>query len=339
MQVFKLKQADNLGFGYSNRDEREKQILLAMVGPILFALLCHLKREVVNDLGGLDKIKLRQLARNHKSGFGDCGISFEYSVHSAIRNNNPLVMERIQYALKMCKISGNQTTSILLGFEKQGVLQISDHWINNMNSESEVITGAYGESTRIYDYRYDIRNAFHNKKIRDNIPPVIRGIWRADLFIGNTDSNMWVATSVKINRQLLQYDNGLYLGIVAATGGRDIPFFRKDGMLVCPLPLGNGFMQYFYTAWRIVEEFIRKDAGLPEVRHLYRPADRQVAKFLFSKRDENVLDLVDDDLKKLAHPTLVESVTPDVTILDVLGNPINSDTGLTLVVPDSIIYP
>ena len=64
-----------------------------------FGLLVGLKHEVIESCRGIDKILLRELARNYREGDGDCGICFEYAVHSAIRNNNPLVIERIQEAL------------------------------------------------------------------------------------------------------------------------------------------------------------------------------------------------------------------------------------------------
>lgn len=337
MQVFELRQMDKLD--YISRDEHDEKILLAMVRPILFALLCHLKREVIKDYEGIENIKLRQLARNQRSGCGDCGISFEYSVHSAIRNNNPWVMERIQHALNICGVKGNQTTSILLGFEKSGVLQITNNWINYVNSESILITGLHGEPIRIQDYIHDITRGFHNSGIKNALPPFIGGIWRADLFVGNTDSNMWVAASVKINPSVLRSDKGLCLGIVPAKGSKDTPFYTRDGMLVCPLPYDNSFMQYFYSAWRIVREFISNDAKMPKRMNLYQPAERRVAKYLESSREECVVNLIDDDLRELVHPTLVDLVEPKIEILDVLGNPINHDSSITIVAPDSIYYP
>jgi len=271
---------------------RQEKIILAMVRPILFGMLVGLKHEVVKDYGTINDILLRQLARIYKDDFGACGVCFEYAVHSAIRNNNPLVMERIQYALSLCGVTGNKTTSILLGFEKAGVLQISNELMNILTPDSRLITGQYGESIKIKEYINVMADAFRNKSLRSALPPSITGIWKADLFVGNTDSDMWVVASVKINPSQLQYFEELRIGIVPAKSFQEHALFTKEGMIVCPLLYNDNFMEYFYSTWRIVTQFLKYDAHLPKDRNLNYTIEMRVAKYLESMRERPVLELL-----------------------------------------------
>lgn len=48
---------------------------------------------------------------------------------------------------------------------------------------------------------------------RAKLPDSINGLWKADLFIGNTIMDNWVGTTVKINPSQLESARGLRLGI------------------------------------------------------------------------------------------------------------------------------
>lgn len=341
MALFELIQKDNLFTqqDYNDLDSHQEKILLAMIRPILFGLLVHLKHEVVKDYGTINDILLRQLARAHRYGFGDCGICFEYAVHSAIRNNNPLVLERIQDALSLCGIKGNRTTSILLGFEKDGILQISNKLINNLTPDSKLIINLQGESIKIKEHIDAMINSFRKQSLRGSLPTVIRGIWQADLFIGNTDSDMWVAASVKINRMLLKHSRGLCLGIIPASWNNEPTCSSKDGMVVCPLLYNKSFMEYFYSSWQIVIKFLQSDAHLPKERELHHPVERKVAKYLESMRESPVLELVDNDLRQLAHPTLIEPKVSKIETIDFFDTSIKHESNMTIFVPDSLRRP
>ena len=69
----------------------EVEALFAVTIPILKGILYSLNRDIVNEIGGYDKISLAMLARLYREGDGDSGICFEYAVHDAIVNNNPMV--------------------------------------------------------------------------------------------------------------------------------------------------------------------------------------------------------------------------------------------------------
>ena len=81
---------------------------IAIVRPILTALLAGIKQEVLNELGGMENIKLFMLPRAYRDGTGDVGFCFEWAIHDAIRRQEPMVMERLADASKQCKLPGIQ---------------------------------------------------------------------------------------------------------------------------------------------------------------------------------------------------------------------------------------
>lgn len=340
MRIVNVIQQDNLFPNYENSHKQKEKILYAMVAPILFGLLVGLKNEVIESCHGIDKILLRELARNYREGDGDCGICFEYAVHSAIRNNNPLVIERIQSALSMCGIEGKNTTSILLGFEKSKILQINNELLNTLTENSILLIKPYGERIKIKKYLEEMQKSFWCHNTRNNLPLSIRGIWKSDLFIGNTDTDMWAAASVKINPIALRYAKGIAIGILPSRWGQMKTCQEKNEMIICPLLYDNHFMYFFYSAWRVVYHFLKNDASIPHERFLAGIEELRVAKYLEQKRDVPVLELVDDDLKKLAHPTLLFAESKHLVTTDMYNNfSCKEDTNSTIVVPNSILQP
>lgn len=340
MQIVDVIQQDKFLQNFENIHKHKEKILYAMVTPILFGLLVGLKSEVIESCRGIDKILLRELARNYREGDGDCGICFEYAVHSAIRNNNPLVIERIQSALSMCGIEGKNTTSILLGFEKSKILQINNELLNTLTENSILLSEPFGERIKIKKYLEEIQKSFRFSNARNNLPVSINGIWKTDLFIGNTDTDMWAAASVKINPLALRYAKGLAIGIVPSRWEKTKPCQAKNGMIICPLLYEKSFMCFFYSAWRIVYHFIKNDAKIPHERFLSGIEELQIAKYLEQKRDVPVLELVDDDLKRLAHPTLVLTESKSIVTTDMYNNfSDKEDDNSTIIVPDSILRP
>ena len=66
---------------------------IAIIRPILMALVTGIKQEVLTELGGMENMKLFMLPRAYRDGCGDVGFCFEWAVHDAIRRQDPLVME------------------------------------------------------------------------------------------------------------------------------------------------------------------------------------------------------------------------------------------------------
>jgi hypothetical protein len=71
----------------------EVAAVTAVVRPILEGLLYALKREVADDAGGYEAIRLRSLPRLYRQGYGDCGICFEYAVHDALKRREETVLD------------------------------------------------------------------------------------------------------------------------------------------------------------------------------------------------------------------------------------------------------
>jgi len=305
--------------------------LIALVRPILYGLVYSLKRDVTEEFGGVENIKLKMLPRTHRQGDGDVGICFEYAVHDAIRNKNPLIIERVHDALaRHCNVPGYDIESILFGAEKNGALQLIDTAHNTLTDDSRILTGGRHQPPKLKSYLKELSDAFRQRKVRENLPSSISGLWKADLFLGYTDSDRWVGTTVKINPSRLEGAHGLRVGIVPAHYGASDKIFKDDAknLVVCPMPYDGSFMQYFYGAWGIVMQLMHSDMNMPAEVALYDPLDRQVALQLTQRRDFSVLQVI-EALAPLAQPYLLQKSEAQA---DVQEEQANTQT-------DSIISP
>ena len=283
--------------------------LLALVRPILQGLLFSLKQDVIAEIGGYQNLKLKMLPRFHRSSDGDVGICFEYAVHEAIRQKNPMILERVEDALtRHCKVPGRNIESILFGAEKTGALQLINTAHNTLTDDSRILTGTRQQPPKLRSYLEDIAAAFRQRTVRETLPNSINGLWKADLFLGYTDSDRWVGTTVKINPTALEGAQGLRVGIVPAHYGSsdEISFDQNRNLVICPMPYDGSFMQYFYGAWGIVMQLIYADMNLPKEVHLPEPLDRQVAIQLAQRREHTVLEVI-EALKPLAQPHLLQN--------------------------------
>ncbi|MGH8571061.1 MAG: hypothetical protein ACREX8_00595, partial [Gammaproteobacteria bacterium] len=144
----------------------------------------------------------------------------------------------------------------------------------------------------------------------------ISGIWKADLFIGKTDTDKWVGTTVKINPDALQGARGLRVGVVPVRAGdTDRPFKdERRNLVVCPLLHDGSFMEVFYAGWIICQQFIAADAQAPKEAALPRPPDREVARQLAVRREFPVLDII-EALAPLAQPELLETGSKEAELI------------------------
>jgi hypothetical protein len=285
----------------------EVSALTAVVRPILTGVLLALKKEVVDEVGGYERVKLMMLPRLYRPGDGDCGICFEYAVHDAMLRGDPMVTDRVGNVLSsFCKIAGVTVGSILFAAEKAGVNQLIDTSAELLTGESLLMYGGRGRPLRLKRHLRNVADAFRKRKNPPRLPQSISGLWKADLFLGKSDTDRWVGTTVKINPSQLEAAQGLRVGIVPAREGMsDAP--RKDdqkNLIVCPLRHDGDFMEVFYNGWSVVQQFIAADAQLPKEVALPRPPQRQVARYLAERRNYPVLDVV-EALKPLAQPELL----------------------------------
>lgn len=284
----------------------EVAALIAVVRPILEGLLHSLKQDVTNEIGGLAGMKLKMLPRAYRAGDGDCGICFEYAVHDAITRQDADVLQRIEDALKQCRVPGTEYQSILFGAEKKGASQLIATAGNLLTDDSRLLTGKRSQPPKLKGYLNTLAAAFRRPTTRLSLPTSINGLWKADLFLGTQDGDRYVGTTVKINHSQLEAANGLRVGIVPASqGGSDrIRKDEKRNLIVCPLPYDQSFMEIFFSAWGIVQQFIHADAEMPKDVSLPIPAHRQVCRELVSRRDFPILDVI-DALQPLAQPELL----------------------------------
>jgi hypothetical protein len=148
-----------------------------------------------------------------------------------------------------------------------------------------VLSGTRGRPVKLRNHLTSIATAFRRPEARKALPQSIRGLWKADLFLGHSDTDRWVGTSVKINREHLEPARGLRIGIVPSREGESDSIKRQGNLIVCPLAYDGSFMEVFYRGWIIVQQFLAADAQIPKEPALPSPPDRQVAKLLYERRD------------------------------------------------------
>ncbi|MEK6709629.1 MAG: hypothetical protein AABZ64_03540 [Nitrospinota bacterium] len=304
---------------------------LAMVVPVLEATLHSLARDRIVRLGGIDGITLHDLAREFRTGHGDAGICFEYAVHEALANQNELIAPLASEVLsKFCKIKDG-AQSILFGPEKDGVIPILESVQDALSDDSVVLVGNAGRPPKLRRYIPQIVNAYRRNEARNSLPRSINGIWKADLFIGNSGPDQWVATTVKINPTHLQGAQGLRIGIYPKMNEKDRP--RRDDQLNLvrlPLPYDGAFMELFYKAFNLVRAFLKADGEVPSPVYLPDAEDRFLCREL-SQRKKFPVTQVLPALRDISQENLL--VTGTVTDVDV-NAVLSEETGLTRALED-----
>ena len=262
----------------------------------------------MTQVGGYDNISLELFTRLYEPGDGDCGICFEYAVHDAIISKDPEVLNRIDDALtKFCKIKGDDPSSILFGAEKSGQPYFIDSVMEHLTDDSLLLTGDRGKPIKLKKHINGVVSAFRRPVDRSKLPSSINGLWKADLFVGNANSDKWVGTTVKINPKQLEGARGLRLGIVPARQGKSDKIQKVDtkNLIVCPVPYDQSFMEIFYEGWNIVKKFIAARGDMPKEIELPVSLDRTICKYLVDRKDFPVLEVI-ETLKNLAQPHLMD---------------------------------
>jgi hypothetical protein len=289
-----------------NQVADEVSALVSVIRPILLGLLWGLKGEVAAEVGGYPHVRLRMLNRLRLPGDGDCGICFEYAVHDAMRRGDDMVRERVDAALRLCNVPGDALDSILFAVEKSGSEQFIDTARELVTEDSRILSGTRGQPAKLHKHIQGIAQAFRRPAARIALPWSISGLWKADLFIGKTDTDRWVGTTVKVNPARLEGARGLRVGIVPASHTEtDAPYVdNQRNLVVCPLLHDGNFMQVFYEGWQVVQAFLDADGDMPTEVALPRPPMREAARMLVDRRDFAVLD-VHEALAAFAQPELL----------------------------------
>jgi hypothetical protein len=327
LKVIKTRRIDHLTpkgvFLMDIREERQQNpvaeevsALIAVTRPIVNGVLQSIRREMIDAAGHRrEDLPLKLLGRLRKQGDGDTGVAFEYAVHDAVARHDPAVTQRIEDALRLCRIGGDPA-SILFAVEKAGAKQLIATQLDLITDDSRVLSGKPGQPPKLKRHLNMIAASFRRANVRPYLPQSIRGLWKADLFLGAPGPDQWVGTSVKINPSHLEGAAGLRVGIVPTQAGRADSVTRDEqrNLIICPLPHDFSFMQVFYEGLRIVQALCSTDFEMPTEPLLASPIHREVARVWAERREMPVADVV-NALQVFAQPELL--VTQDETVASV----------------------
>jgi hypothetical protein len=287
--------------------------LIAVTRPIINGVAQSIGAEFVEDYEQRSLIPLKMLGRLRKDSDGDIGIAFEYAIHEAVGRSEATVLERITEALKLCNIRRGDPASILFAIEKQGAKQLIGTDLNLITDNSRALSGKQGQPVKLKKYLNTLAAAFRRPTTRPNLPQSINGLWKADLFLGSTEPDHWVGTSVKINRARLEAAAGLRIAIVPALSGRPDIIYRDEArnLVVCPVPHDASFMQTFYEGWRLVQSLCATDFRMPPEAAVPSPIAREVAR-VYAERREYPVGEVLEVTAEFAQPELLQTTTENV---------------------------
>jgi hypothetical protein len=217
-----------------------------------------------------------------------------------------VVLERVADALNKCRIVRGDPASIFFAIEKSGAQQLISTEHSLITDNSRVLSGQRGQPVKLKKYLNTLAAAFRRPSTRLNLPQSIRGLWKADLFLGSTGPDHWVGTTVKINPLQLEAARGLRVAIIPSLAGCSdgIKVDEQKNLVICPMPHDGSFMQIFYEGWRIVQALCEKDFKMPREVDIPNPLHREVARMYVERRDFPIADVI-QATRKFAQPELL----------------------------------
>lgn len=299
--------------------------LVAVTRPILAGLLHSIGEEFLAAHGGREGLRLGDLGRVRKANDGDAGVAFEYAVHDAVMNGEAAVVERVSDALAQCRITHGDPRSILFAIEKTGSRQLIDTARDLVTDDSRILSGTVGQPAKLKPRLNQLAAAFHRPDTRLALPYSIQGLWKADLFLGSSEQDRWVGTSIRINGRL-EAARGLRVAIVPVGTVRSDRIYTDEQkrLVVCPLPHDYSFMQKFHEGLRIVQTLVAKDFREPTAAELPNPIHREVARIYAERRDFAIPEVL-AATNAFAQPELLLPAQETVTT-DSLGSDIDPQT-------------
>ena len=276
---------------------------IALMLPVLKGVLLALQQDRVERLGGHEKITLADLAREYREGSADCGICFEYAVHHALRTQDPLIYDLISEVLEeFCGIRGG-AQSILFGTEKTGAVSLIE---TPDDLVSRILSGTISQPAKLKKNSNRTKKALRDAKTRDRLPISIKGIWKADLFVGSANESRWLGTTLKLNKHDFEGAPCLRVGIFPETKPHERPARDEESNLIlCPLPYNMSFMELFYSGFFTVKQFLLAGAKLPKPVALPNAGDRFVAQELEQRRSFAVLEVL-EGMYPMGQPNLTD---------------------------------
>jgi len=288
--------------------------LVAVTRPIINGVVHSIGSEYL-DAYDRDQsaVPLKMLGRLRKESDGDIGVAFEWAIHEAVQIADPVILERVTDALKLCNIKRGVPESILFAIEKQGSKQLISTQLELITDNSRALSGKQGQPVKLKKYLNQLAAAFRRPTTRPNLPQSINGLWKADLFLGSQVPDHWVGTSVKIRRSRLEAAPGLRIAIVPDLAGQSDTIYRDEArnLIVCPVPHDQSFMEKFYEGWRLVQSLCASDFKMPPAAAVPSPVLREVARVYVERRDFSVGEVL-DATGPFSQPHLLETDTESV---------------------------
>ncbi|HEV2372227.1 MAG TPA: hypothetical protein VGS19_08665 [Streptosporangiaceae bacterium] len=282
--------------------------LVAVTGPIISGVLQSVPLDVTNRFGGRDQLPLKMLGRLRKLGKGDCGIAFEYAVHDAVVSHEPVVAERVAEALSKCGVRGTNPASIFFAVEKSGAQELISTEPGLVMDNSPVLLGGDGKTVSLREQLAAIGATFRRPGSFLNLAQSIRGLWKAELFLGGGNLDQWVSTRVYANPRDVRAVRGLQIAIVPnATGYPDVvKLDEQKNVVICPLPYDGSFIKVFYEGWRIVQALCARNFRAGDRFDAQDPVTREVTRMFVERREFPILDVV-EAVRKFGQPELLTS--------------------------------
>jgi hypothetical protein len=266
-----------------------------MLVPVIKGFVHSFKQErhtlLAMARGG--EITLEDLAYEQARGSGDAAICFELAVHEWIEDRNPTMLDLMASALTVCNIFGDPQ-SLLFAPEKVERVSVLESAEGLLTGESRLYTGRQGRPITLQNHLESAYDAFSRRGESDALPLSIRGLWKADLFVGTREHDAWVAATVKLHRSDFEAAPGLRLGIYAAPDGEYVaPQLDQNlGLILVGMPYDPWFLELFYRAFRIFREFVATRGKMPDREALPNRVDREMASLLVASKHLPVSDVI-----------------------------------------------
>lgn len=195
---------------------------------------------------------------------------------------------------------------------ERGNTQIIETAHDLLTDESRILVGKKGQPPRLRKHLNNLVKAFRSQTHRDRLPQSIRGLWKADLFVGSQAPDQWVATTLKTNRREFEAAPGLRIALYPEERPGEGPTMDDStNLIMCPLPYSGEFMQLFGASFQIAKQLIAARGQLPSRTALVYQDDQAVAKWLADRRGFPVLDVL-HALEPLKQPGLLEEKQLDL---------------------------
>lgn len=295
----------------------EVSALVAVTGPIIAGVLRSVPAEVSDTFGERDRLPLKMLGHLRKVAEGDCGVTFEYALHDAVISREPVFVERVADALNKCGIARGDPASILFAIEKSGAQELISTEPSLVTDNSPVLLGEGGHPVSLRESLSEIGAAFRLPGALLNLTHSIRGLWKAELFLGSPDLNQWVRASVNMSNtreRWLATEKGPRIVIIPSTAGYSdaVTLDEQENVVICPVPHDGSFLRIFREGWKIVQTLCARNFEMPTISDTPNPLHREVARIFAERREFPIMEVV-EATRKFGQPELLTTSTQIVS--------------------------